>query len=293
MHTIATLREETVAAAGAELYVRRAGTGDAVLLAVHGGPGLSHGPLAALEALASPALTVVNYDQRGVGRSSGDVDEAGVLTQALDDLDAVRTAVAPAPVHLLGHSWGGLLAALYASEHPGAVASLTLVDSIPAHAAALQSAFDTYARRLRSFQARGLIPGDLPAADVDPVGRLLALLPMYFVEPAHPAARSLGGMRPAPSVSAAHRTLLGTYDVRDRVARIVAPSLHVIAPVPFGPEMATAMADAMTASPGRRVRPSDAGHLPWLERPTAFAAELRRFLEDTTNPTRKDDDHDP
>ncbi|HVE25502.1 MAG TPA: alpha/beta fold hydrolase [Sporichthya sp.] len=293
MHTIADLREESVAGTGAELYVRRAGAGDAVLLAVHGGPGLSHGPLAALEALASSRLVVVNYDQRGVGRSSGTVDGGNVLAQAMDDLEAVRRAVSSAPVHVLGHSWGGLLAAVYAAERPDAVASLTLVDSIPAHAAALESAFETYGRRLRGYQARGLVPGDLPTAEIDPVGRLLALLPIYFVDPTHPAARSLGGIRPSPAVGAAHQALLRSYDVRDLVARVVAPSLHFIAPVPFGPGMAAAMADAMPASRARRVHLSDAGHLPWLERPSTFFAELRTFLNEVTNPNRKDQSHDP
>lgn len=286
----ADFREDLVESHGAQLYVRRAGgeaAGADVLLAVHGGPGLSHGPLADLEALASPDLAVVNYDQRGVGRSSGVVDAGDVLGQALADLRAVRRWSGGAAVHVLGHSWGGLLTAVYAAEHPEEVASVTMVDSVPPTATALDVAFVTYRERIRSYQARGLVPGDLPGAKEDPVGRALALLPIYFVDPAHPAARSMDGARLAPAVMAAHRGFLSSYDVRDSISRVVAPSLHFIAPVPFGPAMATTMADAMPASRGRRVRMEDAGHLPWVERPAAFLAHLRTFLTQAQNPNPK------
>src|SRR5262252_7555450 len=127
--------EMLVAAGDGELFVRRAGGGDpqaSVLIAVHGGPGISHEPLEALEALSSPRRMVVTYDQRGVGRSTGTVDESRVLDQAIDDLDLVRQSLAAPRAHVLGHSFGGLLAALYAARHAHHVASLLLIDSIPA-----------------------------------------------------------------------------------------------------------------------------------------------------------------
>src|SRR6185295_1432234 len=107
---VATI-EGSLPVPGAALYHRRAGAGP-VVVGVHGGPGLSHEPLQALEALARPhGRTVVNYDQRGFGRSSGAVDEAAPFAQAVADLDGVRAAVAgpDEPVHLVGHARGGLL----------------------------------------------------------------------------------------------------------------------------------------------------------------------------------------
>jgi pimeloyl-ACP methyl ester carboxylesterase len=203
-------------------------------------------------------------------------------------------ASAAAPVHLLGHSWGGLVAALYAAAHPGAVASLVLVDAIPATSDQLASAWARMQARVRDFQARGLVPGDLPtdlatdlATDVaiDPAsaagdggGLLLALLPVYFLDPRHPSARTLAGSRFSQEVNRACAGALSRYDLRADVARVRAPALHVLAPVPFGVEMGAALADAMAASPGRRVALSDAGHLPWLERPGPFLACVDDFL---------------
>jgi len=73
-----TIQFETGGAGG-----RRGAAGSLpAVVAVHGGPGLSHEPLQAFDALARPrGRTVVNYDQRGFGRSSGVVDEVDELTE--------------------------------------------------------------------------------------------------------------------------------------------------------------------------------------------------------------------
>jgi proline iminopeptidase len=233
-----------------------------------------------LEPLARPDRAVVTFDQRGVGRSTGTVDEANVFAQAIADLDAVVRSSGSGPVHLLGHSWGGLVAALYAAAHPGALASLVLVDSIPATSELLSVAWRNWEARVRDFQARGLVPAELASWEGDGTDRLLALLPIYFVDPGHPSARTLGGSRFSATASRACAGALASYDVRATVARITTPTLHVIAPVPFGPQMSTSLAGDMTAAPARRLVLTDAGHLPWLERPAPFLARLDSFLTD-------------
>jgi pimeloyl-ACP methyl ester carboxylesterase len=42
--------------------------------------------------------------------------------------------------------------------------------------------------------------------------------------------------------------------------------------------MGSSLADDMTAAPARRLALTDAGHLPWLERPAPFFASLDAFL---------------
>jgi pimeloyl-ACP methyl ester carboxylesterase len=69
----------------------------------------------------------VTFDQRGVGESS--CDGSYRAEDYLADIDAVRAHLGVGTVHLLGHSWGGLLAQLYASEFPDRVASLCLLNS--------------------------------------------------------------------------------------------------------------------------------------------------------------------
>jgi pimeloyl-ACP methyl ester carboxylesterase len=171
-----------------------------------------------------------------------------------------------------------LLAALYAARHPQGVRSLVLVDSLPPAHSELELARTFEHDRLAAYQARGLVPAELPSIEDDPAGWLLARLPIYFVDPRHPGARTLGGARLSPKPAAAACLALRAYDVRDELARVRTPTLHVTTPVPFGYAMGEAMANALTNAPARRVRLTTAGHLPFVEAPAPFLSVLTRFL---------------
>jgi proline iminopeptidase len=275
------VREVRVETDRAELFVRVVGPGGGeVVVVVHGGPGISHEYLEGLEDLAGPDRAVVSYDQRGVGRSSGAVDPADVLGQAVRDLDLVRASLGIERVHLVGHSYGGLVAAVHGAEHPERTASLTLIDSIPPTSAELTAAMVRYRARLADYQARGLVPAELPSWEGDARGRLLAVLPIYFLDPRHPGARSLNGASFSGAVRLAAGSTLCDYDVRARLRRVTAPVLSFISPVPFGLEMGAAMAAALPTPRSRSVPLRAGGHFPWVECPGPFFAEMRSFLAD-------------
>jgi proline iminopeptidase len=288
----AAVDERFVPVDGGQLLLRRTGAaGAATLLVVHGGPGISHEPLRLFERLASPALTVALYDQRATGRSSGTIAAVdGVFAQAVGDLDAVARAAANRPVHLVGHSWGALLAALYAARHPDRVASLILIDGIPATGAGLDAAMVKYWARLRDFQARGLVPAELPTWEQDGTGRLLAILPIYFADPTHPASRSLAGARLSVPAFNGVRAALGGHDLRAPLARVTQPSLQIATEFPFGLDMAPRLAAALPASPPRQVVMRGVGHLPFLERPAQLLAEVAQFLSEQINPNAQQGD---
>ncbi len=196
-------------------------------------------------------------------------------------LDGVRATVAgaDATIHLIGHGRGALLAALYAGTHPDRVASLALLDSFPPTSLQLGEACERMEARVRELQRRALIPAELPSFEEDGPGRLLAVLPALFVDPSHPAARSLGGARFSLEAYRAVRVALRAYDVRPEVARVRAPSLHFISPVPFGSGMASSMAAAI-GGVARRLLLRSAGHLAWLERPTTVLGALETFWDE-------------
>jgi proline iminopeptidase len=99
-----------------------------VVIVIHGGPGADYRYLYALKALADEHL-VVFYDQRGTGLSPRVPAEQITLQGFLDDLDAFVTAFGKGrPVHLVGHSWGAMLASAYAGAHPHKVAKLVLAE---------------------------------------------------------------------------------------------------------------------------------------------------------------------
>jgi pimeloyl-ACP methyl ester carboxylesterase len=281
-------RERLIPVEGGALFLRQTAPAPATLLAVHGGPGISHEPLRLLEKLASPALSVALFDQRATGGSTGSIAAVeSVFDEAVADLDAVVRAAAAAPVHLLGHSWGALLSALYAARHPDRVASLILVDAVPPTGAGLDAAMVNYWARLREFQARGLVPCDLPSWEQDGPARLLAILPIYFGDPTHPGSRGLGGARLSVAAFNGVRAALATHDLRAELARVTQPSLQIATEFPFGLDLAPRLAAALPASPARHVAMPGVGHLPFVERPAAFLAEVSKFLSEQIHPNTK------
>src|ERR1700753_3821490 len=158
----------------AKIFVRIVGKPDAdnVLIIVHGGPGLSHRYLLGLDQLASSHLTLVYYDQRGTGRSSISVAQKGnekdpttdefSLKSYVQDLEAVRSAIAgPRKVHILGHSWGGLVAMHYAIQYLENVRALSLIGSEPPTSSGVEAGFERLQRRVQFLQDKSLIPTEL------------------------------------------------------------------------------------------------------------------------------------
>ncbi len=95
------------------------------VVALHGGPGATHDYLLSLSDLAQWGYRVVYYDQIGCGRSdlARDVSEY-TIERDVEDLEALRKALGLERFHLLGSSYGGLLAIAYALAYPGPLRSL-------------------------------------------------------------------------------------------------------------------------------------------------------------------------
>jgi proline iminopeptidase len=104
------------------------------LVVLHGGPGFPHDYVRSLEALADERA-VVFYDQLGCGRSDRPDDPSLWTTErAVAELAAVRQNLELDNFHLLGQSWGSMLATDYALTRPGGIANLILASpciSIP------------------------------------------------------------------------------------------------------------------------------------------------------------------
>lgn len=153
-----TVVEGTIAFRGFETWYRI--TGDLAspvtpLVVAHGGPGCTHDYVLAIAALADRGRPVVHYDQLGAGRSThlGDRgDDFWTVDLFLDELENLLIGLGINDrYHLLGQSWGGMLAAEHAVRQPRGLRALVISNS-PASMALWASE----AKRLRALMPRPL-----------------------------------------------------------------------------------------------------------------------------------------
>jgi proline iminopeptidase len=98
------------------------------VIVVHGGPGGDYRNLRVLEALADDYF-VVFYDQRGAGLSPRVPLAELTFDASIDDLHRVVLHYGGgSPVALIGHSWGGMMAAYYVTRRPEFVARAVLAE---------------------------------------------------------------------------------------------------------------------------------------------------------------------
>lgn len=101
------------------------GTGDEVLLVLHGGPGLSCDYVRDTHCvLADRGFRVVSYDQLGSGESDRpDNPSLWTVDRFVDEVEAVRTTLNLGRVHVLGQSWGTMLGQSYCLKYPASAKS--------------------------------------------------------------------------------------------------------------------------------------------------------------------------
>lgn len=120
--------EKWVEVDGHRLTTYSYGSGEQVLFALNGGPGL---PSLAIRTGLLPVVDhgyrLVSYDQLGTGDSDRPTDiRLWDIERYALEVEKVRTRLALDRIHLLGHSWGGWLAIEYAVTYPDKIASLVL-----------------------------------------------------------------------------------------------------------------------------------------------------------------------
>ncbi|MEV5884207.1 alpha/beta fold hydrolase [Streptomyces sp. NPDC052020] len=255
----------------APAHVEEAGTSGPLLLCLHG-IGSSSASFAPQLAELSGGFRVAAWDAPGYGKSP---DPDGPL--GLDDFADAAAEVIRARggrAHVLGVSWGGVIALRLAVRHPRLVDSLIVADSSPgsgtdpAKAAAMRARVpELEALGPRAFaEKRGprLVSEDAPAGLVRRVVDTMAAsvrLPGY----AHAVA----------SMAAA--------DLRADLPRVTAPTLVLCGEKDrvTGPDAAQALAGGLHKTACVIVK--DAGHLANQEQPERFNAWVLSHLHIVTD----------
>jgi len=270
---------------GTRLFVHREGSGEPAIV-IHGGPLLDHTYLQPYLAPLGAELELIFYDQRLSGRSDGVVDSTSVrLNTFVDDIEALREALGLERVHLIAHSWGGLLAMKYAVSYPDRLRSLMLLDPM-APTAALW-------REEERALAASLAPQDTAGA-----GALRATEAFAAREPAAMEAVLRHSFRSQFRDRALSEELtfhvgadylersrqfgfmigdLSTFDLIEELRGVDVPTLVLYGEDEPG---VTIGGDAiLEAIPGaQRVTIPDTGHFPFVEQPEAFLGAVRVFL---------------
>lgn len=124
------LETHIIKAANSELFVRIHDSGhkEAIIL-LHGGPGIPD-YLDEVATFLSRNFKVISFDQRGCGKSIA-FDQSFSLKEYIYDIAEIADFFKLEQFHLFGHSWGGMLAQLYAVDQPGKLISLFLCNPSP------------------------------------------------------------------------------------------------------------------------------------------------------------------
>lgn len=168
---------------GIRLHAETHGPKDGpAVIVLHGGPGGDYRSLRPLAALADDGYHVLFYDQRGAGLSERVTPDQLTLDGHIAELAALADSLSPeAPVTLIGHSWGAMLASAYLGRHPDRVSRAVLIE-----------------------------PGFLSAAESD---AFMAEMQRYLRAPAALAEMVLAGFRAShvkgPDAAAANDFLVG------------------------------------------------------------------------------------
>lgn len=252
-----------------------------VIYAVHGFRGDHHG----LDRIISqlPGYTVVVPDLPGFGASSS-------MTQAPHDvegytrmLDVLADELGLGPgTHLLGHSFGSIVAARLAAGRD--FASLTLLN--PISEPALESSQALLARLTSGYYA---LCAALPARIGEPLLRSKLFtdgMSLVMTKSADPAMRSY--------VREQHRAYFGGFHSRDTLAEAYLASIsHTVGEYSRGIGIPTLLVGGLqdelgtpatqealrsTFAQARLVMLEDVGHLIHYEKAPETAAAIRRFL---------------
>lgn len=114
-----------------ELYYRIFGEGEPLLI-VGGGPGDNSDRYLSLCDLLSDSAQCILIDQRGTGKSVPSVVDSTTISidLTLSDFEAIREKLGFKKWNVLGFSYGGFMASLYAHFYPESVSSLILINSM-------------------------------------------------------------------------------------------------------------------------------------------------------------------
>ncbi len=270
------------------VWYERIGSGSGLpLITAHGGPGYPHDSFEPLSALGDER-TVIFYDQLGCGRSDRPTDKSlWTVERFVEELGIVAADLTDGRYHLLGHSWGSMLATDYALTRPAGLRGLILAspplciprwledlaryraelpaevqETLDRHEAQGTTDSEEYEKATLAFYRRHLCRLD-PWPEALEQSNAGASLDVYHI---------MWG----PSEFYMTGTL-ADYDRTDRLGEISVPMLFTCGAYDEATPEATAWYQSLVPHSQMAVF-DESAHLPHLEQPDEYLGVVRKFL---------------
>lgn len=136
---------------GLDIHYQIIGQGTPLLI-IGGGPGDVAGRYLSLCELLSKNVQCILVEQRGTGQSAPAVCDASTISVALtiDDFEAIRRQLGLKQWAVLGFSYGGYLASVYAHDFPDSISALVLLGSMGLNWEGLRTFDDNITSKLQA-----------------------------------------------------------------------------------------------------------------------------------------------
>jgi proline iminopeptidase len=138
------------------ISVRGADRHNPVILVVHGGPGEAQWPAAAKYQPWERDFVVVQWDQRGAGRTFGlngtqtpDVNLERIARDGIEVAEYLRRTLDKRKIIVLGHSWGSIVAIHMVQRRPELFAAYVGTGQVASWKASVQAQFDVLLAKAR------------------------------------------------------------------------------------------------------------------------------------------------
>ena len=278
--------EGHVAVPGGRIWYRVVGDGPGTpLVVLHGGPGAPSYYMASLARLGADR-PVIFYDQLGAGRSDRPTDTTlWRIERFMAELDSLRHHLDLREIHLLGHSWGAMLATDYLLSKPKGVRSLILASPLIS-AARWEADADTLIMTLPDSVQRAIATHEQAGTYSAPAYQAAVQIfyAQFLTRRGGPDVDSTFANFGAdlyrymwgPSEFTATGTLR-TYDRTSRLAELQLPVLYTAGEFDEARPPTVAYYQSLTPGAQFALIPGSA-HLTTIDAPEAFADSVSRFL---------------
>jgi proline iminopeptidase len=254
------------------------------VIAVNGGPGLSHAYMMQNDLWKRVARhrLVVLYDQRGTGGSQHvQAGAAQTMDAQVADLESIRAALALDRIAVLGDSYGGMIAMAYAAVHPEHIARLILSDSAaPAWKDIVHVLPQVFPDREEAGEAEAKRLALTNPQAVAQAG-LVNHFRMIFYSPEKRDAyiAHMGDLGFAPAVADAVQKANSDLDLTPKLASFHFPTLIITGRFDMNVAPLTAWRMAHEIPGAHIVFFEKSGHLPAYEEPEKYLRVLEAFLD--------------